>query len=55
MEKAGPDGIPWNAGYDRVDLLFPRGMFPAADYEPRLALYYDEIQDLLSEKYCTVW
>ncbi len=54
VEKPGPEGISWYAGYDGIEFTFPAALFPMADYEPQQTLYYDELQDVLNEKYCSV-
>ncbi|MBR2836171.1 MAG: hypothetical protein IKE43_10770 [Coriobacteriales bacterium] len=55
IEVAGPQGITWNAGYDGVELSFPQELFSMTDHTITVTLTYDELQDVLSEQYATVW
>ena len=53
--KTGRDSISCNAYYDYLELYFPTAMFTMAESSVREVLYYDEIQDILSDTYTTVW
>ena len=54
IDRPGPEGISWYAGYDGVEFIFPAALFSMTDYEPHQTLYYDELQDVLNGTYCTV-
>ena len=55
LEKPDPEGIGWNAAYDYLELWVPLRMNKGDDTSLRELLYYDEIQEILSDKYTTVW
>ena len=55
LEKPEPEGIGWNAAYDYLELWMPLGMYKGNDSQLREVLYYDEIQEILSDKYTSVW
>ena len=55
LEKPEPEGIGWNAAYDYLELWVPIRMNKGDDTSLRELLYYDEIQELLSDKYTNVW
>ena len=50
-----PEGIGWNVSYHSLTLWMPRAMFPEDSSQLMEVLYYDEIQDLLSDAYTQVW
>ena len=55
LDKTGPGSINWTATYDYLELYFPTDMFTMYDSSVREILYYDELQDVLNDRYCTVW
>ena len=55
LEKPEPEGIGWNAAYDYLELWVPIRMNKGDDTSLRELLYYDEIQEILSDKYTNVW
>ena len=55
VRQSGPEGISWNVGYDGLTLWMPRWMFPTEDSDLMEVIYYDELQDILGDKYTEVW
>ena len=55
VRKSGKDGIGWTIGYDGLTLWMPLSMFPSADSHLMEIIYYDELQDLLGDKYTEIW
>ena len=55
VSRPAPEGISFCPGYDGVEIYFPSEFFPMADYTVTETLYYDEVQDVLSDTYATVW
>ena len=55
VTKPEPEGIGWTADKDRLTLWMPLSMFPSTDSQVMEIIYYDELQELLSEKYTEVW
>ena len=54
LEKPEPEGIGFNFTYDYLELWMPLGMYEGNDSQLREVLYYDEIQDILSETYSQI-
>ncbi|MBQ9642840.1 MAG: hypothetical protein IJV26_02240 [Lachnospiraceae bacterium] len=50
-----PEGIGFNYTYDYLELWMPLGLYEGNDSQAREVLYYDDIQDILGEKYTSVW
>jgi len=55
IEKTGPQSISCNATYNYLELYFPTALFTMSDTSVREIIYYDEIQDIISGTYSTVW
>lgn len=55
LSKPEPEGIGFNAAYHYLEFWMPLGMYKGNDSQLMERLYYDEIQDILGEKYTSVW
>ena len=55
IDKTGRDGINWNAYYGYLELYFPTSLFTMSDTSVREVLYYEDLQDVLSDEWTTVW
>jgi len=42
-------------GYHELTLWMPRQLFPSEDSSLMEIIYYDELQDILSDRYTEVW
>ncbi len=54
VEKTGEDGIGVQIGYDEITLWFPPELLNS-DSSVMERIYYDEVQDILNDRYCKVW
>ncbi len=54
LDKPEPDGIGFNIGYKYLELWFPLDLFPMESSQLREVLYYEDLQDILEDKYATV-
>ncbi len=55
LEAPEPEGIGFNYTYDYLELWMPRNMYEGSDSQLREVLYYDDIQDILSDRYTSTW
>lgn len=55
VTKPEPEGIGWETSYDKITLWMPYSMFPSEDTQLMEILYYDELQEYLTETYAEVW
>ena len=55
VKQTGPEGIGCNIGYHELTLWMPRQLFPSEDSSLMEIIYYDELQDILSDRYTEVW
>lgn len=55
LEKPEPEGFGFSFTYDYVEFWMPLGAFEGNDSQMREVLYYDEIQDILSDEYTSEW
>ena len=55
LEAPEPEGIGFSFGYDYLELWMPLGMYEGNDTQLREVLYFDEMQDILSDTYTRVW
>ena len=53
--KPEPEGIGWTAYYDKIILWMPLDMFPSESSQTFEWVYYDEIQELLGDRYTEIW
>ena len=55
VKQTGPEGIGCSIGYHELTLWMPRQLFPSEDSSLMEIIYYDELQDILSDRYTEVW
>lgn len=56
LDTPGPEGgISMQPGYDCLGLIFPNELSRKGDYSMTIDLYYDRFQDLLNDRYCSVY
>ena len=55
VKQPGPEGIGCTIGYDELTLWMPGQLFPSEDSSLMEIIYYDELQDILSDRYTEVW
>lgn len=55
LESPEPDGIGFNYTYHYLELWMPLGMYEGNDTQLREVLYYDEIQEILGDRYTSIW
>ena len=54
LEHPEPEGIGFNITYHYLELWMPLGMYEGNDSQLREIIYYDTIQDILSDEYAPV-
>ena len=55
VQALPPEGYDWSAFYDYVEIWMPLGAFEGNDSQMREILYYDEMQEILGDKYTREW
>ena len=55
VKQPGPEGIGCTLGYDALTLWMPGQLFPSEGSSLMEVIYYDELQDILSDRYTEVW